>query len=88
MAKDTPTFEEVDQHIQKADLSAFEPGGEHYVSREAKLTAAAIPGQICPIYQIIRPILAMILGLPFVPKKWKDALKIFMTAMDMICAGA
>jgi len=78
------TFEEVDKHIQNADLSAFQPGGKHHLSAGAAANPAAAIPNVCGAYQVIRPILALVLNLP-IPKKWKDAIKAFMGVMDTIC---
>jgi hypothetical protein len=83
MPKNNPTFEEVDRHIEKADLSTIKSVGKG-AGAEALSPAAVIPN-ICTAYKIIRPILALILNLPFIPKKWKDALKAFMGVLDKLC---
>ena len=88
MAKNTITFEEVDKHVQSADLSAFGPGGKYRMAPAgARLAPAAIPGQICAAYQIIKPILALIISMPFFPKKWKEAITLFMKIMAAVCPG-
>lgn len=74
----TPTFEEVDKHIQAADLSALPAGAKGAVA-----PAAAIPN-VCAIYKIIRPFLLLASGFP-IPQKWKDAIKLFIKAMDALC---
>jgi hypothetical protein len=72
-----PTFEEVDKHIQKAKISA--------VPKSAKgATAEAIPN-VCGAYKTVKPILQLLLNTPFLPKKWKDAIKAFMSVLDTIC---
>ncbi len=76
MSANVPTFEEVDKHIQSADLSALKPSGTG--------SAAAIPN-VCQAYGVIRPILALVSGVPLIPKKWRDAIKAFMQVMDSIC---
>lgn len=83
MSANVPSFEEVDKHIQQADLSAFQTGGAKAPAGAAG-AAAAIPN-VCGAYQIVRPILALIAGLPLIPKKWKDAIKLFMQLMDGFC---
>jgi hypothetical protein len=78
-----PTFEEVDQHIRNADLSAFQPGGQHHVAAGAA-PAVAIPN-ICAAYKVIRPILVILSNLPLIPQKWRDAIKAFMGVADTLC---
>jgi hypothetical protein len=80
------TFEEIDAHIRKADLSAFEPGGRHHFTSEM---VAAAPGNVlanvCRIYHVIRPILQALLLVPFIPATWKAAIKTFIALMDTLC---
>jgi hypothetical protein len=86
MSANAPTFEEVDKHIQSADLSAFQPGGKHHLTA-ANLTAnpaAAIPN-VCGAYQVVKPILQLLANLPLIPKKWKDAIKAFQSVLDLLC---
>ena len=83
MTTANPTFEEVDKHIQSADLSVFAPGGKHHVAAAAA-PAAALPN-ICPAYKIIRPILQLLLGVPLIPSSWKAAIKVFMQVLDAVC---
>jgi hypothetical protein len=86
-----PTFEEVDKHIQSADMSVFQAGG---ASRPASAKGAAKGGaasaalstsQVCAAYQVVKPILQLVANLPIIPKKWKDAIKAFMGVLDMLC---
>jgi predicted solute-binding protein len=79
MSANIPTFEEVDKHIQSANLSALKPS-----AKAAAGSAAAIPN-VCQAYGVIRPILALVAGVPLIPKKWRDAIKAFMQVMDSIC---
>ncbi|MGB7921973.1 MAG: hypothetical protein WCF57_01880 [Pyrinomonadaceae bacterium] len=83
MSANNPTFEDVDKHIQQADLSPYQSGGAKAPAGAAG-AAAAIPN-VCGAYQIIRPILALVGNLPLIPKKWKDAIKAFMSVMDTFC---
>lgn len=84
MSANIPTFEEVDEHIKKADLSALQssakagPGGG----------IAAIPAQACQAYGVVRPILVLVAATPFIPAKWRDAIKAFVSVMDMVCQTA
>lgn len=83
MAKDNPTFEEVDRLIQKADLSAFQ--SRPRATARAAVDPAAVIGQVCAAYKVIRPILALLVNVPLIPKKWKDVIKGFMKVMDGLC---
>jgi hypothetical protein len=84
MSAQVPTFEEIDKHIQSADLSAFQPGGKHHLAAGAGSPAAAIPN-LCAAYKVIRPILLALAAFPFIPSKWKDAIKAFMGVLDALC---
>ena len=79
MSANVPTFEEVDKHVQAADLSTLKTA-----KAAAGGAAAAIPN-VCQAYRVIRPILALVAGVPLIPKKWRDAIKAFMQVMDSIC---
>ncbi|QJW97347.1 hypothetical protein [Frigoriglobus tundricola] len=73
----TPTFEDVDKHIQAADLTAIQPAG-------GAARAIALP-DICPAYKIVRPILVLLSNTPIIPQKWRDAIKAFIGVLDLIC---
>jgi hypothetical protein len=85
MSKQNPTFEEVNAHIEKADLKKLQKatGG----SAES-LTAAGVGGQVCAGYKVVRPILLLVSSLPLIPSKWKAAIKAFIAIMDGFCPGA
>ena len=72
-AGSTPTFESVDKQIQAADLSVFQPGGKYHLAPGAAAAPAAATPNFCAAYKIVRPILELLLGTPFIPQKWKDA---------------
>lgn len=80
MSANVPTFEEVDKHIQSADLSAFQT-----TSAAAGSGAAAALPNVCQAYGVIRPVLVLVANLPIIPKKWKDAIKAFMGVLDSLC---
>ncbi len=82
MSSNIPTFEEVDKHIQSADLSKIQAAVKSGAA--AGGTAAAIPN-VCGAYQVVKPILLLLAGLPLIPKKWKDAIKAFMGVLDALC---
>lgn len=82
----TLTFEEIDKHIQRADLSAFKKGGiHHFTAADTAVSPADVLQKICPIYRLVRPILATIPLLPIIPKSWKTAIETFLEVMDKIC---
>jgi hypothetical protein len=77
------TFEEVNKHIEAANLTALEKASAN--TAVAGATAASISGQVCAAYKVIKPILQLIVGTPFIPAKWKTALTIFMNFMNVLC---
>lgn len=83
--KSNLTFEEVDKHIEAADLSAFEVGGKYHVAAGRAAAPADAAKGVCAIYKVIRPILVFLSNWPFLPLKWRKALKAFIAAMDVLC---
>jgi len=86
MANKELTFEEINAAIEKLNLTDFQPGGRRHLTAEAFAAnpAAALP-QICPIYKVIRPILIAVSSLIFIPQKWRDVIKTFVSIMDTLC---
>jgi len=76
MASNALTFEEIDQHINTHSKAA--PTG-------AKAAGAAAIPNVCAQYKVIRPILIALESFPFIPQKWRDALKAFTSVMDTFC---
>lgn len=70
------TFEEVDKHL---DAHA------HIMTAAAPIDSSMAALQICPAYKAVKPVLTMILSIPFFPAKWKNAVKSLMSVLDMIC---
>ena len=93
MSDKTPTFEEIEKHLDSVNLADFQPGGKHHPAAGAApvclRTTLSAPGlaspNVCPAYKMIRPILLAILAFPLIPKKIKDAIKAFMAVLDVIC---
>lgn len=86
MARASMTFEQVDKIVQKAKLATFRTGGAGHVNARA---VTASPGdvlvQLCGIWQIVGPIVRLILKSPILPKKWRDALELFANTLDVVC---
>lgn len=74
------SFEEVDRQIQALNLSEEGLRG----MQAAAATPAAVLPQVCQIYRAIRPILQGLLSLP-IPNSWKQAIRTFISLMDLIC---
>jgi hypothetical protein len=85
MPTTNPTFEDVDKHIQAADLSAFQSGGKHHLTKASAANPAAALPNVCAAYKVIKPILVLISGIPLIPQKWRDAIKAFIGVMDTLC---
>jgi hypothetical protein len=83
MSDKTPTFEEIEKHLDSFNLTDFQPGGKLHAGAGGA-QGLSIPN-VCPAYKMIRPILLAILAFPLIPKKFKDAIKAFMGVLDMIC---
>jgi hypothetical protein len=41
--------------------------------------------KVCAVYRAVRPILALLAKTPILPKKWRDAINVFISLMDGIC---
>lgn len=82
---DNPTFEEVDQHIQSADLSVFQVGRPHARAEATAASQAIALPDVCNAYQVVKPMLALVSNFPFIPKTWKDAIKGFMGVLNTLC---
>jgi hypothetical protein len=86
MAEKDWTFEEIDKHVQQADLNAFAQGGaHHFTAAAAQATPGDVLKKICAIYKVVRPILVAVSKIPLIPKKWRDAITTFVGLMDQLC---
>ena len=80
------TFEEINDHINKADLNQFKEGGaKHFNAAGVAANPGDVLQKVCGIYHVIRPILQGILLIPFIPGPWKEAIRTFMKLMDTLC---
>jgi kumamolisin len=79
----------LDVQVQAADSQVRSGLTSYLQSRSAVpagLDLAGIPGQICPIYKKIKPILNAIKGL--LPATWRLAIELAEEAFDQICGTA
>lgn len=84
--QDQITFEEVNAHFEKLNISEFAEGGKnHKAIAEAALNPAAAITAVCKAYKTIKPFLVLVVNLFFVPASWKVAIKGFMTVMNGLC---
>lgn len=80
------TFEEIDAHINAANLADFEAGGQkQFTAMDVNTNPGGVLQKVCGIYKVIRPILAAIVLIPLIPAGWKAAIKTFMGLMDTLC---
>ena len=75
--KEPQTFEEVNAHVEQYFAQA----------KQKSLAPTDVKATICGIYPIARPILVLLSGLPVIPTKWKDAIKMLIAALDAFCPG-
>lgn len=73
------TFDDLvalDKQLKSVNLASFDnKGAAEDITSQLK--------QICNIYKVIKPVLNVILGLPFIPGK--DVIKKFTSILDSIC---
>ena len=81
------TFEQIDAHINNANLEQYESMDGQASDAQPAGDATAVLSQVCSVYKIVKPILNGILLIPFIPEKWKKALRVFTKALDSICAS-
>ena len=80
------TFHQLNEHAEKLELEGM---AEAFIIPEgAKAGPEEILQKICGIYQKVRPFLEVVASLFFIPKKWRDAIKTFMSILDGLCPGA
>ena len=84
------TFEKVDKLVRAADLTPFEPKPATAGTAAAMAAAPADRPverlkQVCAIYQVVRPILELVAGLPLLPGKWRAAVRTFVRVLDTLC---
>ncbi len=78
------SFEEVDAHVQGADLRAFAKGGPGYfVPADVAAAPMDVLKKICEIYRTLRPILNFVKRI--LPKKWRAVIDTFIDLMDKLC---
>jgi len=76
MATTAPlSFEEVNAHVEK-----------HFTDEKSHTLQAAAPN-LCGIYTIVKPVLTLISQTVLIPQKWRDVIKILISALDALCPG-
>ena len=71
------TFESVNKEIESLNLSQLE--------LDLQQESLDITSRICQIWSKIRNIVRLIAKIPLIPKKWRDALKLFISTLDALC---
>ena len=80
------TLEQIEAHIEKANLGQFaQPQGATRGADAKSIDLAAQLQRVCGIYRGIRPILQVIVNFPLIPESIKKAIRTFMSVMDGIC---
>ena len=72
------TFDEINRRIEAANLTQF----------DAAAAKAGQVGQLCDIWRLVGPIICGLADLPFLPPKWRQAIKLFCDIMKTICPTA
>lgn len=78
-AQKTPTFDDVDKHV-KDEMARYR---KH--TTVPGTAAATGPAQVCNVYMIVKPILQFVAMGWFFPATWRDAMNLYIKAMDVIC---
>lgn len=69
------SFEEVNAHV------------ERYLTAEKVNNLTTAAPDLCSIYGIIKPVLTLASQAFFIPQKWRDGIKILISALDALCPG-
>lgn len=75
------TLEQIEAHLQSSNLEQF---NEQQPGAQAQDITSQLQ-RICGAYRAIRPILNAVLNFPLIPASIKNALRAFMSVMNMIC---
>lgn len=80
--------EQAEQAFAEMDALELDVTGMQLATSEV---AGATPNErmskVCTVYQKFRPILLTVVSLFFIPRKWQDATRQFVAAMDVVCPG-
>ncbi len=75
------TSEELNHHVDN-----LSPEVRELLAHPPQDKTAALV-QLCPLYQSIRPFLASLVNVFFLPQKLKDLISGLLTVVDLICAS-
>jgi hypothetical protein len=85
MPDHTVTFEQIDAAFAKFDAGRHEAAMARITAAGGPAGGAAVIGEVCPIYKAVRPFLVAASNLPFIPAAWRNGIKAFIAAMDLLC---
>lgn len=76
------TLEQIEAHIQSANLQQFE--AKQQPGAQAEGLADQLK-KVCSVYKAIRPVLKAVISFPLIPGSIKNAIRTFMSVLDTIC---
>jgi hypothetical protein len=80
------TLNELNKLAARTDLTKVQAGAMSKGGAMAKGGAVGAQGlDVCKVYGKVRPFLDIIIRIPFIPAKAKDAIKLLMSALDVMC---
>ena len=86
MAKSYNSKNDIIAYFEKLNLSEFKSGGKKYFTpADVKKDPSGVIEKICELYHKVKPFLEIIIKIPIIPKKIRDAVKVFMDMMDKLC---
>lgn len=84
MADKVLTNEELEAHVDKY-LAPVQKAATGADAAAGRVAAADVLPNVCAAYKLVKPILQAVLAIPFLSKKIKDAIKVFLKVLDAIC---
>ena len=86
MAKKIRSESDLIVYFEKLDLSEFKKGGKKFFTpADVKRDPAGVIQKICELYHKIKWIFEVLIKIPFIPKKIRDAIQVFIDMMDKLC---
>lgn len=80
------TLSELNKLSARTDLSKLQGGTVMAKGRGAAAATADAKGlNVCKVYGKVRPFLDIIVRIPFIPAKAKEAIKLLMSTLDLMC---
>lgn len=79
-------LEQIEAHVEGLDLSQVQSAAA-FTAEDVQRNPTEVLQKICGIFKVAKPILQVVAGLFFVPKKWRDTINILISSLDQICPG-